>query len=635
MSSILENNLAALELRFPELYDYCLKKTKEPSLQNNVYTEQSQDNEIVVAVEKNGHRWYLGSRYNSGFAARCWWDRLEVKDNINYKALVNFFGMGNLAAVNIALADLGDENRIFLYEPDEDIFMALVKNVDITYLINDGRVFLFVGGVNDALLGEIIISLIDYPQAKYTHILISLAYSYVYREEAEEFMKVCSDALSTIYVQNNTFTEFGEEIGDNIIDNIWQMGKASSVNQFKEYFENKFDEIDKIPVIIVSAGPSLDKNIEDLKAAKGKALIVAVDSSIKKMVEHEIIPDMVITVDPHKPMQLFEDERARNVPIIFCGQSRHDIIEKHTGKGFTYISDKFSMMFFDMFNKAVTVLQTGGSVANTAFSFLEYAGFRRIILVGQDLAFTDNKKHASDLYDEKEIGEDDEDSYTYVEDIYGNQLMTFVNFKIYKDWFETRIKNNEELEVLNATEGGANIKGAENVTLKEAIDRYCVNELGINLLEIDDLFSDEELELYYGELLKLESRCDQLENVFNEGISAYDRLHSRLEEGTLDSAEYGRINKIIDRVNSVDKQEPLMILVSLYSSKEETDILSSIYEETDDLKAAINVAKQGKLILCAYKKALVRIKDRLDNLIKYEASQDVYEITEYSILVSE
>lgn len=43
----------------------------------------------------------------------------------------------------------------------------------------------------------------------------------------------------------------------------------------------------------------------------------------------------------------------------------------------------------------------GGSVACSAFSLVYKLGFSRIILVGQDLALTDNKTHADGTFKEK------------------------------------------------------------------------------------------------------------------------------------------------------------------------------------------------------------------------------------------
>ena len=52
-----------------------------------------------------------------------------------------------------------------------------------------------------------------------------------------------------------------------------------------------------IPAIVVSAGPSLNKNIVELRKAKNKAFIVAVDTAVKPLVKAGIIPDLYVVVD--------------------------------------------------------------------------------------------------------------------------------------------------------------------------------------------------------------------------------------------------------------------------------------------------------------------------------------------------
>lgn len=52
-----------------------------------------------------------------------------------------------------------------------------------------------------------------------------------------------------------------------------------------------------IPAIVVSAGPSLNNNIMELKKAVGKAFIIAVDTAVKPLVKAGIIPDMFAMLD--------------------------------------------------------------------------------------------------------------------------------------------------------------------------------------------------------------------------------------------------------------------------------------------------------------------------------------------------
>ena len=52
------------------------------------------------------------------------------------------------------------------------------------------------------------------------------------------------------------------------------------------------------------------------------------------------------------------------------------------------------------------ILSVGGSVTSEAFQIASYLGFRKIILVGQDMAFTNGISHTEGI--EKAFGDNDE-----------------------------------------------------------------------------------------------------------------------------------------------------------------------------------------------------------------------------------
>ena len=76
------------------------------------------------------------------------------------------------------------------------------------------------------------------------------------------------------------------------------------------------EDNEEYPAFIVSAGPSLDKNIDELKNIKGRGVIMAVDTAIKPLLKKGIVPDIVASVDPHKPLELFEIEGVQNIPML-------------------------------------------------------------------------------------------------------------------------------------------------------------------------------------------------------------------------------------------------------------------------------------------------------------------------------
>lgn len=624
MNEILENNLAAIRLRIPELYHAYSKEWQET---DNVKVDLSAENEKIVCVCQRDRWWYLNSRYSALEAAKLWAAQCS---GLHYKSIVFLCGISNGAYLNELLKHLGKENKVVVYEPDPELFGQVIREIDLSKMVADERIMFFVEQMNMGSFRPYFQLICDLELIELTKVLISPGYDRLYAQPIQQFIETCQMESKLIWAGETTLMDIGEEICDNILGNLWELCKAASVNALKAELEKEVD-LSKLPVIIVSAGPSLDKNVEDLKAAKGKALIFAVDSAIKKLLSHGIIPDLLITVDSHKPMTLFENPLISEIPLVICGQSRHDVFSVHKGKKFVFSGDMFSMRFFAALGKDVEALQTGGSVANNAFSLAEFLGFCRIILVGQDLAFTDNRIHASNVYEEKGIDENSEDDYTYVDDYEGKPLLTFTNFKMYKEWFEGRIQDHSFLQVYNATEGGANIIGAKNVRLQEIIQETCTQRFDAALLmRVPDLFDDGELLEVYETISRMKENCTKLIKRFQEGQEIYWQMKNLIGKGIVSGRKFEMLQNKVQDISQLDKREALMELLSMYAKKEESRILQMIYQENEGLDGAISAIMHSREILGVYCDKMQHIQKSVHNLIACEMARDVYEVNEYS-----
>ena len=80
------------------------------------------------------------------------------------------------------------------------------------------------------------------------------------------------------------------------------------------------------PAIIVSAGPSLEKNIHLLREAKGKAVIIAVDAVLPTLVPAGVIPDIVVVLEANRTQFLvFQNiPLLRYIPAVFSGEVVHE-----------------------------------------------------------------------------------------------------------------------------------------------------------------------------------------------------------------------------------------------------------------------------------------------------------------------
>lgn len=56
-----------------------------------------------------------------------------------------------------------------------------------------------------------------------------------------------------------------------------------------------------VPIVLVAAGPSLDATVEDLARLRDRCLIVAVDTALRPLLHHGIVPELVASIDPTVP----------------------------------------------------------------------------------------------------------------------------------------------------------------------------------------------------------------------------------------------------------------------------------------------------------------------------------------------
>ena len=131
----------------------------------------------------------------------------------------------------------------------------------------------------------------------------------------------------------------------------------------------------------------------------------------------------------------------KNVPMIVSQYSNSDVIEVLNCKRFySGEMDYMSRIYLEYGKEMAAPLETGGSVANNAFSFLQYIGFKRIVLVGQDLAYTGNKAHTSSAYREGNnkvtVGKRNQ---KYVDAVGGGKVLTTEVMYAYNVWFENQI----------------------------------------------------------------------------------------------------------------------------------------------------------------------------------------------------
>src|SRR5512133_2757850 len=97
--------------------------------------------------------------------------------------------------------------------------------------------------------------------------------------------------LSTKEVNIATLAKFEKVWASNIARNIGAFVASPGANRF-------FGQFGGVPAIVVAAGPSLHASMDFIRKSRGRAVIVAVDTSYRILMSQGIEPHFCIVVDP-------------------------------------------------------------------------------------------------------------------------------------------------------------------------------------------------------------------------------------------------------------------------------------------------------------------------------------------------
>ena len=309
--------------------------------------------------------------------------------------------------------------------------------------------------------------------------------------------------------------------------NRWLFQGLENLPSIAEHatFSSLHDKFINMPLVIISPGPSLDKNVHLLKQLKGKALLMAPAQTALALSKAGVIPDVVVVADPANFIYVMDGFPMQQVDALLLGVACHpSFYESYKGKIITFnVNAGIDTWISDIFRDTAHI-GSGGSVATAIFTMGLYLKCNPIVLVGQDLALTNGKQYASNTADGQmtiKLSEEG-DSFAYenvslgfenvfadggisstsfkdktqnLPGYYGGTVQTKADYAMFHSEFEnhaeTENAKEDPIRLLNCTEGGAFIKGFEHIPLREAISE--INGRSQAVIDIPGIFSSIQL----------------------------------------------------------------------------------------------------------------------------------------------
>jgi len=478
-----------------------LEARKTKYLNEDYVVEKSKDNKNIIRILKNNKKIYMGSIYN---VSRDTHNVLN-KMNIEKSSVIIIFGLGTGEYIREIKEKNFTYNKIIIIEPDVHILNCFFREENNEDILNDDKLYII--NFDKSSFYQMLCKIIKEWEVKKIQYAAFANYPVTYKSE----FKACTDEIQS-YV-NVALSNLGTELKfsklwfECYVKNLRYMKNSSPVNYFKGVFKEK-------PCVIVSAGPSLEKNIKFLQEYKDKCIIICCGRTIKSLLDLNIVPDFLCVIDPDDVayMQVKDCEYGK-VPLVYFERTNWKVVENHSGNK---VINSFDEGLYKMLGTNVGVLDHGGSVAHNCLGLAVKLRCSPIMFIGQDFAYTNNKSHASIVSGGNHSINLDEEQI-YIDDIYGNKIKTSSILNLYKEIMEKMIVIYSDRYYINCTEGGANISGTKIMSFSNALDKYCIQNINKNtsyLFEKDNKISEASIIRSLEEKLQL---CkDIIENPKNE-----------------------------------------------------------------------------------------------------------------------
>ncbi len=321
-----------------------------------------------------------------------------------------------------------------------------------------------------------------------------------------------------------------------------------------------------------------------------RSVIITMNRCVDAFIGQEIVPDFMLVTDsqPAIPKLHLKDSNAENTPTVVSRVSVSPGVFDYDAKhrfcytdGHDHENGIMKLLGLPSFDKL-----PGMSVAHSSLLMAYHLGCSPIILVGQDLAFTDNRYYAKSDKDEINItlSVDGKHALTSASDreveagikrgqatevvdvpgFYGEPVKTSSSMAKMITYYGCIMEEiSEHTHVINATEGGAFLKGMEHLSLREALETHCsepfdvqakVAEISASIPEYKSAEEAQEL------LVGLEKRISRVEHLAKSCLKLVPKVESsrkHLQKLKMLNQQLGKTQEPLDHlfatVNILDK----------------------------------------------------------------------------------
>ncbi|EAL6037787.1 6-hydroxymethylpterin diphosphokinase MptE-like protein, partial [Campylobacter jejuni] len=412
------------------------------------------------------------------------YENLEEEINFFYQSILEktprypfvcIYGIGNALLIkNLAK----HYKHLFVFESEIELFILALSTIDLSEELCSGKIYLV--DIKEERVDIQLLILFDMKDMfEYLSLYEMFVNNSFYKQFCEktwcETDEFCKKNIEIVIRDSGLNSNLSFQSYFHFLQNIPSMLESIPFQRILSERKNKFDN-----TIVVSAGPSLAKQLPLLKAYQDKAVIFCADGALSILEKEGIIPDYVTNLDCRDlAVKFFQNKENLKQSIIALECATHPNVV-HSLKAENCMIVLRNKALYQRFNlNDFGYIDTGTHVSHFSYTLALALGFKNIIMIGQDLAF------------DKE-GNSHSKGFSYGEQFSGEKTVPTLKTQAYAGkgevlthvaWNDYRIKleylfacNDQKAKFYNATEGGARINFTEELSFKECCEKLLTKE---------------------------------------------------------------------------------------------------------------------------------------------------------------
>ncbi|ECK3402480.1 motility associated factor glycosyltransferase family protein [Campylobacter jejuni] len=411
------------------------------------------------------------------------YENLEEELNFFYQSILEktprypfvcIYGIGNALLIkNLAK----HYKHLFLFESEIELFILALSTLDLSEELCSGKIYLV--DIEEERVDIQLLILFDMKDmfeylSLYEMFVNNVYYKKFYEDIWHKADELCEKNIKVVIRNLNSSLCIGFECYSHLLQNIPSMLESIPFQRILSERKNKFDN-----TIVVSAGPSLAKQLPLLKAYQDKAVIFCADGALSMLEKEGIVPDYVTNLDfTDLAMNFFQNkENKTSLNILSCATHPNVVHSLKAENCMIVLRNKALYQRFNL--NDFGYIDTGTHVSHFSYTLALALGFKNIIMIGQDLAFDEKGNSHSKGFDfgEKFSGEENIDKLKVPAYAGKGEVLTHITWNDYRIKLEYLFACNEQkAKFYNATEGGARINFTEELSFKECCEKLLTKE---------------------------------------------------------------------------------------------------------------------------------------------------------------